>query len=167
MGTLNDKLNYMNETKTLIKNAIKNKGVTVSDTDTFRSYANKIGSISAGSTMQNVSSVISHGQEYGAGVINISKTFNIPAGYKIVILDLTITSVTTSPSLQSVSVTGSGVTVTEKMSKVLTQKVNGAFTLNVYRKSYILQRSSYSSATSVSVSANVNEGRTLTGTLIY
>lgn len=48
MGTLNDKLTYLNETKTAIKNAIKEKGVNVSDNDTFRSYANKIGSIKTG-----------------------------------------------------------------------------------------------------------------------
>lgn len=52
---------------------------------------------------------------------------------------------------------------------IAVKKNSRNFTLNVYRKSYILQRSNYSSNTSVSVSVsvNVNEGRTLTGTLIY
>lgn len=45
MGTLADKLSYVNETKQQIKSAIVKKGVTVADTDTFRSYANKIASI--------------------------------------------------------------------------------------------------------------------------
>ena len=45
MGTINDKLTYLNETKTAIKNAIVAKGVSVSANDTFRSYANKIGNI--------------------------------------------------------------------------------------------------------------------------
>ena len=45
MGTLADKLSYVNETKQQIKSAIVNKGVAVADTDTFRSYANKIASI--------------------------------------------------------------------------------------------------------------------------
>lgn len=45
MGTITDKLDYLEETKTAIKNAITAKGVSVSDTDTFRSYANKIDSI--------------------------------------------------------------------------------------------------------------------------
>ncbi len=44
MGTLVEKINYLKETKTAIKNAIVAKGVPVSDTDTFRSYAGKIGS---------------------------------------------------------------------------------------------------------------------------
>lgn len=45
MGTINDKLTYLNGTKTAIKNAIVAKGVSVSANDTFRSYANKIGNI--------------------------------------------------------------------------------------------------------------------------
>ena len=45
MGTIADKLNYLNTTKTNIKNAIIAKGVAVSDNDTFRSYATKISDI--------------------------------------------------------------------------------------------------------------------------
>ena len=45
MGTIADKLEYLNDTKTAIKGALQNRGVTVSDTDTFRSYADKIGDI--------------------------------------------------------------------------------------------------------------------------
>jgi len=44
-----DKLNYTLETKEAIKNAIKAKGVEVTDNDTFRSYADKISSIQVGS----------------------------------------------------------------------------------------------------------------------
>lgn len=43
-----DKLTYLNGTKEAIKQAIIDKGVEVSDTDTFRSYADKIGDISGG-----------------------------------------------------------------------------------------------------------------------
>lgn len=46
MGTITDKLNKLAETKSAIKTAIVNKGVAVSDTDTFASYADKIASIS-------------------------------------------------------------------------------------------------------------------------
>lgn len=45
-----DKLNYLIETKNEIKTAIQNKGVQVSDTDTFRSYAGKIDEIQTGTT---------------------------------------------------------------------------------------------------------------------
>lgn len=37
-----EKLNYLLETKNQIKNAITEKGVSISDTDSFRSYASKI-----------------------------------------------------------------------------------------------------------------------------
>ena len=50
MGTITDKLNKLAETKSAIKTAIVNKGVAVSDTDTFASYANKIASIEGGGT---------------------------------------------------------------------------------------------------------------------
>jgi hypothetical protein len=43
-----DKLAKLNQTKIAIKNAIKEKGVSVTDSDTFSSYANKIKSISGG-----------------------------------------------------------------------------------------------------------------------
>lgn len=48
MGDIAGKLTYLAETKTLIKQAITNKGVTVSDSDTFRSYASKIDNITVG-----------------------------------------------------------------------------------------------------------------------
>lgn len=48
MGTVADKLSYLNDTKTAIKEAIVAKGVEVADTDTFRSYATKIESIKTG-----------------------------------------------------------------------------------------------------------------------
>ena len=45
MGTIADKLEYLNDTKSAIKTAITNRGVSVSDADTFRDYATKIGDI--------------------------------------------------------------------------------------------------------------------------
>lgn len=48
MGTISEKLTYLDNTKTAIKEAIKNKGVDVKDDDTFRSYAEKIESIEVG-----------------------------------------------------------------------------------------------------------------------
>ena len=54
MGNINDKLDYLETTKTLIKQAIQNKGVTVSDTDTFRSYASKIAEIESGDSTQSL-----------------------------------------------------------------------------------------------------------------
>ena len=48
MSTTADKLNYLISTKNAIKQAIIDKGVNVTDTDTFRSYATKIGEIQSG-----------------------------------------------------------------------------------------------------------------------
>ena len=45
MGTTAEKLQYLNETKGMIKTAIADKGVEIADTDTFRSYVDKIGEI--------------------------------------------------------------------------------------------------------------------------
>lgn len=47
-----DKLSYLLDTKAAIKAAIINHGVSVSDTDTFRSYADKIRAISSGSSSE-------------------------------------------------------------------------------------------------------------------
>ena len=51
------KLNYLLDTKKLIKQAIINKNVKVSDTDTFRSYADKIDSININQGIITESSV--------------------------------------------------------------------------------------------------------------
>ena len=53
MGQTADKLNYFLQTKSLIKQAIIDKGVDVSESDTFRSYAEKIGQISGGPSIDN------------------------------------------------------------------------------------------------------------------
>ena len=54
MGTITDKLNKLAETKSAIKTAIVNKGVSISDTDTFASYADKIASISGGGPTEGI-----------------------------------------------------------------------------------------------------------------
>jgi hypothetical protein len=48
MGTISDKLSYLADTKNDIKQAIIDKGVSVSNSDTFRSYASKIAGITTG-----------------------------------------------------------------------------------------------------------------------
>lgn len=51
--SLADKLNYLQDTKNRIKEAIKEKGVEVSDTDTFRSYADKISEIQSNGNLSD------------------------------------------------------------------------------------------------------------------
>jgi surface protein len=48
MGTIADKLTYLQGTKSAIKAAIEDKGVTVPTGTTFRDYADKIGEITSG-----------------------------------------------------------------------------------------------------------------------
>ena len=48
MGTLADKLQYLKNTKDAIMNAIIEKGVEITSSDTFRSYADKIKDIVTG-----------------------------------------------------------------------------------------------------------------------
>lgn len=48
MSTIADKLAYLLETKRLIKKAVLNKGVNISDGASFRDYANKISDIPVG-----------------------------------------------------------------------------------------------------------------------
>ena len=45
MSNLENKLAYISDTKLAIKEAIRNKGITVNENDTFRSYADKINNI--------------------------------------------------------------------------------------------------------------------------
>ena len=45
-NTIDSQLAYLEETKLLLKDAIINKGQNIQNTDTFRSYANKIDQIS-------------------------------------------------------------------------------------------------------------------------
>lgn len=48
MGTLKEKLSYLSETKEAIKQALIKQQITVTDEDTFRSYADKISGIEGG-----------------------------------------------------------------------------------------------------------------------
>lgn len=57
MGTTAEKLNYLKQTKTQIKTAIKNKGVDIEDTDTFRSYADKIDDIVVSKTQTKTQTI--------------------------------------------------------------------------------------------------------------
>ena len=45
MGTTTDKLNYLNATKGLIKDALNNLGAEITDETTFRGYIDKINDI--------------------------------------------------------------------------------------------------------------------------
>ena len=58
MGSIADKLSKLMETKSAIKSAITTKGVTVSDSDPFSSYAGKIAQIEGGGGGEAISALI-------------------------------------------------------------------------------------------------------------
>lgn len=76
MGTINEKLNYLLQTKENIKQAIKGKGVEITDSDSFRSYAEKIGIIKAGGDEPKV-------------LIDYPSTYNLPAASATLIISNT------------------------------------------------------------------------------
>ena len=57
-NTIADKLTYLSGTKDAIKQAIIGKGIEITDTDTFRSYADKIETIQAGGSIAGAPSGI-------------------------------------------------------------------------------------------------------------
>lgn len=54
MSATANKLNYLKETKNLIKTALINKGQTVTDTTPFRNYASLIENISTSENLENI-----------------------------------------------------------------------------------------------------------------
>jgi hypothetical protein len=74
VGTLKEKLSYLSETKEAIKQALIKQQVTVTDEDTFRSYADKIAGIEGGG---GGSKVISTMPASNAGSINTDNMIEI------------------------------------------------------------------------------------------
>lgn len=66
MGTLLQKLEYLEQTKVDIKNALKKRGSKVTDEDTFRSYADYIANLQSGVPSSRA------GALYGRGGIGIA-----------------------------------------------------------------------------------------------
>lgn len=83
MGTITDKLNKLAETKSAIKTAIVNKGVAVSDTDTFASYANKIASISGGGSAHEFDFTVLGYDEEECREANEIANIMIASGYTV------------------------------------------------------------------------------------
>lgn len=66
MGTLLQKLEYLEQTKVDIKNALKKRGSKVTDEDTFRSYADYISNLQSGAPSSRA------GALYGRGGVGIA-----------------------------------------------------------------------------------------------
>lgn len=66
MGSIADKLTYLNNTKSAIKDALIAKGQQVSASDTFRSYAEKVRNISGGGGTIVSKSITQNGTYYAS-----------------------------------------------------------------------------------------------------
>ena len=67
MGSINEKLDYLEETKGLIKQAIINKGQSITDDVPFREYVEKISAISTGDFADASATIDLTGPSYNVG----------------------------------------------------------------------------------------------------
>lgn len=65
------KLSYLLETKTLMKQAIIEKGISIEDSDSFRSYVDKIADISGGANEEELRDINNKLTEILGGDINV------------------------------------------------------------------------------------------------
>lgn len=70
MGTLLQKLEYLEQTKVDIKNALQRRGSKVTDEDTFRSYAEYINKLQAGAPSSRAGALYAQG---GIGVAGLKE----------------------------------------------------------------------------------------------
>lgn len=85
-NTISDKLEYLEGTKSAIKDAIVAKGVAVEDTATFRSYAEKIGEISGGGggkvNLNDYGLTLAHSNMSQEQYDNVTYSFDDPSSTK-------------------------------------------------------------------------------------
>ena len=70
MGTLLQKLEYLEQTKIKIREALQNRGSKVTDEDTFRSYADYIASLQAGAPSSRAGALYARG---GIGIAGLKE----------------------------------------------------------------------------------------------
>lgn len=136
MGTIKDKLDYLAETKKQIKQAIIDKGVSVSDGDAFRTYPLKIADIQGGGKPEQSKTVsVSH----NTGVI-LPLTINPDEGYTLSRVNL---KVDVAPSW---------------VEKTVTYSANGTYTITNPTSRQLLTPYSYSGISKVTINVDVPQG---------
>ena len=113
MGSINEKLAYLKETKNKIKEAIIAKGVAVDDNTTFTSYPNKIAQIETGTKINNQDKTITANGSYtadegytGLGTVTVNVSSETPVGDFIKVTEETFVRPTFTTSSQNGSLGG-------------------------------------------------------------
>lgn len=103
MGTINDKINYLNETKQAFKNSLQNKGIEVADTDTFRSYVEKIDGMEVGEMGAICiidQSILKSGENIRSSIVEI-KNINTTGIKSFVAMFSSLPGITTIPKIDT------------------------------------------------------------------
>lgn len=113
MGSINEKLTYLKETKNKIKEAIVAKGVAVDDNTTFRSYPDKITEIQIGTPINNQDKTITANGSYtadegytGLGTVTVNVSSETPVGDFIKVTEETFVRPTFTTSSENGSLGG-------------------------------------------------------------
>lgn len=113
MGSINEKLTYLKETKNKIKEAIVAKGVAVDDNTTFRSYPDKITEIQTGTPINNQDKTITANGSYtadkgytGLGTVTVNVSSETPVGDFIKVTEETFVRPTFTTSSENGSLGG-------------------------------------------------------------
>ena len=124
MNDITNKLEYLNETKTAIKNAIIDKGIEVSDNTTFRAYADKITAIGQKPPTQEKSVTITS---------NTTTTVTPDEGYALSAVTA-ITNVPNATATNCIKICGSSGSVTDGVNA----SESGSATLPANKKGYVV-----------------------------
>ena len=134
MASINEKLNYINETKSLIKDKLNDLGSEIEDETTFREYAEKIEDLYEEWPKINDENTIISLNNTKKGKMNLQLKGNTyqytTTGKNLLdINNLTTNNATQQISGSTLTLTGTGKGTWAKAQKTLTLKANTSYTL--------------------------------------
>lgn len=185
-GTTYDRLEYLKETKRQIKEAIIDKGQTISDSDPFRSYVAKIEAIETGTPINNQNKSITSDGSYTAdqgytGLGTVTVTAGVVAAQEVENemserlmlindgeVELTVTVSPTDANLTITSVANSvDITPTSSSSGVYTFDISSfstrSYTYSASATGYITATGTIAGGTTTSTITLVAENNPLAG----